>query len=60
MKKMIAVLTSVLMIVSLAACRKKEEKQSLPEESVVSGGKGWGTAGKYRICCKNSAENSGR
>ena len=31
MRKMIAVLTSVLMIVTLAACGKKEEKQSLPE-----------------------------
>lgn len=35
MRKMIAVLTSVLMIVTLAACGKKEE-QSLPEESICS------------------------
>ncbi len=36
MRKIIAVLASVLMIVTLAACGKKEEKQSLPEESIVS------------------------
>ena len=38
MRKMIAVLTSVLMIVTLAACGKKEEKQSLSEENIVSDG----------------------
>lgn len=36
MRKIIAVLASVLMIVTLAACGKKEEKQSLPEENIVS------------------------
>ena len=36
MRKIIAVLASVLMIVTLAACGKKEEKQSLPEERIVS------------------------
>ncbi len=36
MRKIIVVLASVLMIVTLAACGKKEEKQSLPEESIVS------------------------
>ncbi len=36
MRKMIAVLASVLMIVTLAACGKKEENKSLPEESIVS------------------------
>ena len=35
MRKMIAVLASVLMIVILAACGKKEENQSLPEENIV-------------------------
>jgi len=38
MRKMIAVLASVLMIVTLAACGKKEENKSLPEESIVSDG----------------------
>ena len=36
MRKIIAVLASVLMIVTLATCGKREEKQSLPEESIVS------------------------
>lgn len=36
MRKIIAVFASVLMIVTLSACGKKEEKQSLPEESIVS------------------------
>lgn len=33
MRKMIAVLTSVLMIFALAACGRNESKQSMPEES---------------------------
>lgn len=36
MRKMIAVFTSVLIVFSLAACGKNEEKQPLPEESIVS------------------------
>lgn len=36
MRKMIAVFTSVLMVFTLAACGNDEEKQLLPEESIVS------------------------
>ena len=36
MRKIIAVITGVLMVFTLAACGKNEEKQPLPEESIVS------------------------
>ena len=36
MRKIIVVITSVLMVFALAACGKNEETQPLPEESVVS------------------------
>lgn len=36
MRKMIAVFISVLMVFTLAACGNDEEKQPLPEESIVS------------------------
>jgi flavodoxin/predicted alpha/beta superfamily hydrolase/predicted small lipoprotein YifL len=36
MRKIIAVITGVLMVFTLAACGKNEEKQPLPEENIVS------------------------
>lgn len=37
MRKIIAVLTSVLMIFTLAACGRNESKQSMPEDVDISG-----------------------